>query len=222
VPQQIRHDQFDIRVDYALKSNNNLYARVSYKRSEPKVLDSGLPAELTGLRVQVRMARQVAISDTWTISPTVINEFKAGFARNFNPREGTLFGQTLVDELGIQGLQPAPGVENVPSLTMTGFQAMSQIANAAPAENTFPVRRSAHAHSRQAYDQGRYRVQAAAVQRLRASSVRHLQLHGLCQRKRLGRFSAGHPADHFAQLCPASPLRPVLLPHRFYSRRLQA
>jgi hypothetical protein len=137
VPQQIRHDQFDIRVDYALKSNNNLYARVSYKRSEPKVLDSGLPAELTGLRVQVRMARQVAISDTWTISPTVINEFKAGFARNFNPREGTLFGQTLVDELGIQGLQPAPGVENVPSLTMTGFQAMSQIANAAPAENTF-------------------------------------------------------------------------------------
>ena len=27
VPQQIRHDQFDVRVDYALKSNNNLYAR---------------------------------------------------------------------------------------------------------------------------------------------------------------------------------------------------
>ncbi len=137
VPQQIRHDQFDVRVDFALKSNNNLYARVSYKRSEPKVLDSGLPSELTGLRVQVRMARQVAISDTWTLTPTVINEFKAGFARNFNPRQGTLLGQDLVSELGIQGLQPAPGVENVPTLSITGFQAMSQIAKAAPAENTF-------------------------------------------------------------------------------------
>ena len=137
VPQQIRHDQFDVRVDFALKSNNNLYARVSYKRSEPKVLDSGLPSELTGLRVQVRMARQVAISDTWTLTPTVINEFKAGFARNFNPRQGTLLGQDLVSELGIQGLQSAPGVENVPTLSVNGFQAMSQIAKAAPAENTF-------------------------------------------------------------------------------------
>ncbi|MBL8292025.1 MAG: carboxypeptidase regulatory-like domain-containing protein [Bryobacterales bacterium] len=137
VPQQIRHDQFDVRVDYAVTASNNLYARVSYKRSEPKVLDSGLPSDLTGLRVQVRMARQVAISDTWTITPTLINEFKAGFARNYNPREGVLLGQELVDQLGIQGLQPAPGVQNVPTLSITGFQAMSQIAKAAPAENTF-------------------------------------------------------------------------------------
>lgn len=137
IPQQIRHDQFDVRADYAVKSNNNLYARFSYKRSEPRVLDSGLPANLTGYRVQVRMARQVAISDTWTITPTIINEFKAGFSRNFNPREGTLLGQDLINELGIQGLQPAPGVENVPTLSITGFQTMSQIAKAAPAENSF-------------------------------------------------------------------------------------
>ncbi len=137
VPQQIRHDQFDIRMDYSVRSNNNLYARVSYKRSQPQVLDSGLPSELTGLRVQVRMARQVAISDTWTLTPNLINEFKAGFTRNFNPRQGILLGQDLVNELGIQGLEPAPGVENVPTLSITGFQAMSQIAKAAPAENTF-------------------------------------------------------------------------------------
>ena len=137
VPQEIRHDQFDIRMDYSVSSSNNLYARISYKRSEPKVLDSGLPSELTGLRVQVRMARQVAISDTWTITPSLINEFKAGFARNFNPRQGTLLGQELVEQLGIQGLEPAPGVENVPALNITGFHSMSQIAKAAPAENTF-------------------------------------------------------------------------------------
>lgn len=137
VPQQIRHDQFDVRADYQVTSNNSLYARVSYKRSEPRVLDSGLPADLTGYRVQVRMARQVAISDTWSIGPRLINEFKAGFARNYNPRQGVLFGQEYVDMLGIQGLQPAPDVENLPTLSIVGFQTVTQIAKAAPAENTF-------------------------------------------------------------------------------------
>jgi hypothetical protein len=137
VPQQIRHDQFDVRADYQLGSSNSLYARVSYKRSQPRVLDSGLPAELTGYRVQVRMARQVAISDTWSITPRVINEFKAGFTRNFNPRQGTLLGEDLVNLLGIQGLQSAPGVENLPNVSIVGFHTVNQIAKAAPAENTF-------------------------------------------------------------------------------------
>jgi len=139
VPQQIRHDQFDVRVDYALRSNNTLYARVSYKRSEPRVLDGGLPAEQIGYRVQTRMARQVAISDTWTVTSRLINELKLGFARNFNPARGQLLGQELVELLGIQGLQPAPGVENVPSLSVTGFQTVAPLGKQAPAENTYQV-----------------------------------------------------------------------------------
>ena len=139
VPQQIRHDQFDIRADYQLGASNSLYARVSYKRSEPRVLDSGLPADLTGYRVQVRMARQVAISDTWSISPSLINEFKGGFARNYNPRQGVLLGEEYVNLLGVQGLQPAPGVENLPVVNVAGFHTVNQIAKAAPAENTFQV-----------------------------------------------------------------------------------
>jgi len=137
VPQQIRHDQFDIRFDYAVTSSNNLYARVSDKRSEPRVLDGGLPAEQIGYRVQTRMARQVAISDTWTLSPRLINELKLGFSRNFNPARGQLLGQELVEMLGIQGLQLAPGVENVPSLPITGFQTVAPLSKQAPAENTY-------------------------------------------------------------------------------------
>jgi hypothetical protein len=139
VPQQIRHDQFDIRFDYAVTSNNNLYARVSYKRSEPRVLDGGLPPEQTGYRIQTRMARQVAVSDTWTVTSRLINELKLGFARNFNPARGELLGQELVELLGIQGLQPAPGVENIPSLSITGFQTVAPLAKQAPAENTYQI-----------------------------------------------------------------------------------
>jgi hypothetical protein len=137
VPQQLRHDQFDVRVDYAATARNTLYARVSYKRSEPRVLDGALPAESVGYRVQTRMARQVAISDTWTLTPQLIHEIKLGFTRNFNPARGQLFGQELVDMLGIQGLQPAPGVENVPSVTIVGFTTVAPLSKQAPAENTY-------------------------------------------------------------------------------------
>ena len=47
-PTQTRHDQFDIRADYNISSSNNLYARTSYKRSQPRVIDSGLPPPLPG------------------------------------------------------------------------------------------------------------------------------------------------------------------------------
>ncbi|MBK9169583.1 MAG: carboxypeptidase regulatory-like domain-containing protein [Bryobacterales bacterium] len=137
IAQQIQHNQYDLRVDYSVTNNNNLYVRWSWKNSQPQVLDSGLPPELTGRRVQVREARQLAISDTWTITPRLINEFKAGFARNYNPREGILIGQELVDMIGIQGLEFAPGVNNVPTVSIVGFHTVNQLAKQAPAENTF-------------------------------------------------------------------------------------
>jgi hypothetical protein len=137
VPQQLRHDQFDVRLDYAVSSNNNLYGRVSFKNSQPRVVDGGLPPEAVGYRVQKREARQIAISDTWTLTPSLINELKLGFARNYNPARGELFGQELVDMLGIQGLQPAPGVENVPSLSIVGFTTVAPLSKQAPAENTY-------------------------------------------------------------------------------------
>jgi hypothetical protein len=137
VPQQLRHDQFDLRMDYAITPSNNLYARVSYKDSEPHVLDGGLPVESTGYRIQLREARQIAISDTWTLTPRLINELKLGFVRNFNPRRGELLGQELVNQLGIQGLQPAPDVYNVPTISVVGFTTVAPIASGAPAENAF-------------------------------------------------------------------------------------
>jgi hypothetical protein len=105
----------------------------------PQVLDSGLPAESTGYRVQNRMARQVAISDTWSVTPRLINELKLGFARNYNAARGVLLGQDLVNLLGIQGLQPAPDVENIPSVSIVGFHTVNQLAKQAPAENTYQM-----------------------------------------------------------------------------------
>jgi hypothetical protein len=137
IPQQLQHDQFDVRLDYAITTNNSLYGRVSFKESSPRVVDGGLPATSVGYRVQTRLARQVAISDTWTLTPRIINELKLGFARNYNAARGELLGQELVDMVGIQGLQPAPGVYNVPAVSIVGFTTVAPLAMQAPAENTY-------------------------------------------------------------------------------------
>jgi hypothetical protein len=133
-----RFDQFDVRVDHYFSSRNTFYSRLSYKRNEPTALDSGLPPELTGYRWQVRNGRLAAISDTWTISPNLINEFKAGFSRNSNPRGPTLKGQEIIDHLGIQGLPPQSNdINNIPVVNIQNFQTVGQAAGEIPTETTY-------------------------------------------------------------------------------------
>jgi len=137
-PQQVRQDQFDARVDHYISQKNTAYIRYSYKRLKPRMIDSGVPPELAGYRINVRSGHLIALSDTWTLRPNVINEFKVGFSRSFNPREGELSGQKIIDDLGIQGLpRESESVRNVPSVSITNFVSIFQVSKQAPAENSF-------------------------------------------------------------------------------------
>jgi Carboxypeptidase regulatory-like domain len=139
-PQEVRQDQFDARVDHYLSSKNTAYVRYSYKRLRPRMIDSGVPPEFAGYRVNVRTGHLIALSDTWTLRPNLINEFKIGFSRSFNPREGELSGQVLIDMLGIEGLPRQPeSIRNVPGVSITNFVSIFQVAKQAPAENSFQV-----------------------------------------------------------------------------------
>ena len=137
-PQQTTQDKGDGRMDYYFSSQHTVYGRFSYSRLQPHAIDSGVPPQYAGYRINVRTGLLAALSDTWTISPQLINEFKVGFTRGANPREGELSGQTLVNELGIQGIPPQPeSIHNIPSVSITNFQNIFQVAGEVPTENTF-------------------------------------------------------------------------------------
>ena len=137
-PQQSRQDQADARVDHYISSKNTAYIRYSYKRLRPRMIDSGVPPEFAGYRINVRTGHLIALSDTWTLRPNVINEFKIGFSRSYNPREGEVSGQKVIDMLGVQGLPRQPeSVRNVPTVSITNFVSIFQVAKQAPAENSF-------------------------------------------------------------------------------------
>ena len=137
-PQSVSHNEYNGRTDYVIAPNNTLYARYYYKLSLPGLLNGQLPPSITGYNQQRRTSQQFAISDTWSIGPSIVNEFKAGFARDYNVGGGILNGEQIVNSLGIQGVPPAPAdLKNIPQLSVSGFTPANVQPSFSYAANTF-------------------------------------------------------------------------------------
>ncbi len=86
------NDPFDVRVDQILSNNDALFVRFSYDAAS-EFQPGGLPGLGTGPGVGSTLnfhtdARNVAISETHTFSPTAINQLTLGFNRVFNRMQG--------------------------------------------------------------------------------------------------------------------------------------
>ncbi|MCC7339465.1 MAG: TonB-dependent receptor [Bryobacterales bacterium] len=126
VKQNQRKEQVDLRLDHQLSSVNSLYGRFSMMRAPNNVLDGNLPT--IGLRLQRRQARNLVISDTHIFRPNLINEFRFGWTRGYNPFSGPVMGRSVVQELGLTNLpSELPDVAALPIIGITGFQGVSQL-----------------------------------------------------------------------------------------------
>ncbi|MEN6537531.1 MAG: TonB-dependent receptor, partial [Bryobacteraceae bacterium] len=131
--QVMRKEQVDARVDHMFSDRNAMFARFSAARLPNGSLEGGLPT--IGARIQRRQARNFLLSDTHTFSPTLINEFRFGITRGYNPYSGPVYGPDLVEELGLTGL-PAnlPAVQALTTTSISGYQGLSQNVYWRPAE----------------------------------------------------------------------------------------
>jgi hypothetical protein len=107
---------YDVKIDHAFSSSNNLFGRYS-KQTSDRLRDNFFPlgSSPTGNDLSAGFAagtefgksRQIAIGDTHTFSPTVINDARAGYTRVeigiFNPGIGGAngFSATNAADLGI-------------------------------------------------------------------------------------------------------------------------
>ena len=134
VPQRIYSNRFDLRLDANLRPTNSAFVRFTYNRASPEVLDSGLPPSITGYRVQIRKTFSGVISDTWIISPSLINVFKVGAEWSNNNFHPILQGQPILDNLGIQGFPVAPDTATgFPTLSISSITSPGQVG---PADGT--------------------------------------------------------------------------------------
>lgn len=100
-------DQFDIKVDHRLTTNNRFFVRYSYQKTErdlPATLPHGDAGATFGAGKGNIKGQGLAFNDTHTFSPNLLNEFRFGWTaidfRN-NPID---FGTNLAEQVGIPGI----------------------------------------------------------------------------------------------------------------------
>ena len=78
--------------------------------------------KLNGTKLDARV-HQAMVGNTWSLSPTLLNEFRFGFNYFFNTFGRELaFERDVVSELGIPGIsQNPPEAWGIPSIGITGF-----------------------------------------------------------------------------------------------------
>jgi hypothetical protein len=100
-------DQFDVKVDHQFSPNNQAFARYSYEKTDnylPASLPHGDAGVTFGAASSQILAQSLAINDTHTISPTLLNEFRFGFSR-FSLNGAPLdFGTNLANKVGLPGV----------------------------------------------------------------------------------------------------------------------
>lgn len=78
-------DQFDVRVDHTLFTNNTLYGRFSWgNQTTPQA--GNFDGFIGGSNTLYRNIRQFVLGDTHVFSPYVVNEFRAGVTRHNGSR----------------------------------------------------------------------------------------------------------------------------------------
>jgi hypothetical protein len=130
-------DHFDIRVDHKISDSNSAYARFSWR----KLPQNGPTGELPNMGniEQLRQFHNTSFVDTHMISPTTINEFRAGYSWHENPRWGPENGLAIVRDLGITGLTTTRDVRGVPNFNITGFTSISVSDFNRPQEMTYDL-----------------------------------------------------------------------------------
>lgn len=132
-------NRLDSRVDYYLSPKNTLWGRFSYFWNFPVQLDVVNASGQPQFGFARRSGTQFAFSESWTISPRLINELKLGYSQNHNNNHGSLDGRELVDLLGIQGLPSFPPTFFRPDVRITGFYSLGAGNAADQVEETFQV-----------------------------------------------------------------------------------
>jgi outer membrane receptor protein involved in Fe transport len=86
-----------------------------------------LPPSSVGTSTNIRRVNFWTIGDIYSIRPNLFNEFRAGLVILVSQSDADVKGQELIDEFGIQGLPPRPGVKGIPNMSVVGLTSVGQL-----------------------------------------------------------------------------------------------
>ncbi len=107
-------NQYDVRVDHYLTSKQSLFARWSWldtttNTPKPLALPSGTAVENNKMFV---------VSHNYTLSPSVLNEFRFGFSIFDNSNSMPFDGPAFTNSLGLEGIGPSFPYNGLPDVSI--------------------------------------------------------------------------------------------------------
>ncbi len=122
-PSQTRNDdQFDVKVDHNISASNRAFARYSFQRTErflPATLPDGDAGFTFGAGTGLVRAQNLALNDTHTFSPHLLNEFRFGFSRFAITVTSIDAGTNLASKVGIPGINIADTATAMSQITFS-------------------------------------------------------------------------------------------------------
>jgi len=125
-------DQFDVKVDNNFSEKNHAFARYSFERTE-RFLPASLPHGDAGITFGAGngliRAQSVAINDTHTFGPRLLNEFRFGFSRFGVTVTSIDAGENLPEKVGIPGVRVSDTTTAMTQITFPGREIRDLGAN---------------------------------------------------------------------------------------------
>ena len=115
-------DQFDGKIDHYLSGDNHMFGRYSFERTLrflPASLPHGDAGTTFGAGNGLVRAQSLALNDTYTISPTLLNEFRFGFSRIGFKVTSIDAGTNLAASVGIPGVNITDTATAMSQITFT-------------------------------------------------------------------------------------------------------
>jgi hypothetical protein len=128
---------FDVRLDHYITSNQQVYARFSWKNLNSDTANPLLPDD-----INVEHDRSFVVSYNYTISPKMVNEFRFGFTNSLINTTFPIQGAAADNQLGLTGISFAnhPNTGAFPTFNFsdgTGFTPIGRDKDGPGASRTY-------------------------------------------------------------------------------------
>lgn len=127
LPNLVNNDSTTDKVDYNLSDKHRLFALYSYgKYANPivgsltPISTSTLPIPYTDGRGVIEYATLAQIHDTYSISPSMVNQFSVSLSRLFIPLASNTASGNYPSKAGLTGLPPGIASTGFPDVTFSG------------------------------------------------------------------------------------------------------
>ncbi len=121
----------NLKINHALTSNNQLIFSYGYFRENFLEYNFNRP-EIPGFQTCCGLRNHiVSLQDVWTITPSVVNEFRAGVSRSFRTRHPEDRKANYARQLGINGTaaDADPILWATPQISITGYAKLGDSTN---------------------------------------------------------------------------------------------